>query len=311
MRPANFDHLAETLRNWGRWGPDDQRGALNHIGPETLKRAAGEVREGKLFNLGLRFDRDGPQLGRGRFNPLVYATDLFTPLNPAVPNVCYSDDVIHMPLQCATQWDALGHVHYDGQLYNGCNARECLTEKGATKMGINHLASPGIVSRGVLLDIARLKGVERLPLDYAITVDDLNACAAKEGVTVQPGDILVLRTGHMQLFTRDQDRAGFMGLQPGLSYACAEWAHDKSLAAVAADNMAVEILHPEVLATEAPLPFHMLALRDMGMPLGEMFNTEALAADCAADGRYSFMLTAPPLEVTNGFGSPVNPLALK
>lgn len=311
MRPANFDQLAERLRNWGRWGEADQRGALNHIGPETLKNAAAEVRDGKLFNLGLKFDRNGPQLGRGRFNPLVYPTDLFTPLSPAAPNVCFADDVIHMPLQCATQWDALAHVHYDGQLYGGHAAHACLTQKGALKMGIDHLAAPGIVSRGLLLDIARLKGVERLAQDYAITVDDLNAACEAEGVTAQVGDILVIRTGHISLFTANQDRAGFMGLQPGLSYACAEWAHDKSLAAVAADNMAVEILHPEIFATEAPLPFHMLALRDMGMPLGEMFNTEALAADCAADGRYAFMLTAPPLEVTGGFGSPVNPLALK
>ena len=85
-----------------------------------------------------------------------------------------------------------------------------------------------------------------------------------------------------------------MGLQPGLSYTCAEWAHDKSLAAVAADNMAVEILHPEGLGSDMPLAFHMLALRDMGMPLGEMFNLDALAADCAEDGRYAFMLSAPP-----------------
>jgi kynurenine formamidase len=290
MRPVNFDHLAEQLRNWGRWGEADQRGTLNHIGAETLKNAAAEVRAGKLFNLGLRFDRDGPQLGRGRFNPMVYATDLFTPLNPAVPNVCYSDDV---------------------KLYNGCNARECLTEKGALKMGINHLASPGILSRGVLLDIARLKGVERLPTDYAITVDDLNAAVEKQGVTMAAGDILLVRTGHMQRFTQDGDRAGFMGMQPGLSYTCAEWCHDKSLAAVAADNMAVEILHLEGLQSDMPLAFHMLALRDMGMPLGEMFNLEALAADCASDGRYSVMLSAPPLEVTGGFGSPVNPLALK
>ena len=311
MRPANFDKLAEQLRNWGRWGAEDQRGTLNHIGPEALKRAAGEVTAGKLFNLGLKFDRNGPQLGAGRFNPMVYPTDLFTPLNPAVPGVCYSDDVIHMPLQSATQWDALGHVHYDGKLYNGCVARECLTEKGCLKMGINHLAAPGIMSRGVLLDIARMKGVDRLPTDYGITVDDLNQCAEKQGVKVEVGDILLVRTGHMKCFTEDGDRVKFMGMQPGVTYECAEWAHDKSLAAVCADNMAVEILHPEGMTSEMPLAFHMLALRDMGMPLGEMFNLEALAADCAQDGRYTFMLSAPPLEVTNGFGSPVNPLALK
>lgn len=311
MRPTNFDTLAGQLRNWGRWGDADQRGTLNHIGPEALLRGTGEVKDGKLFNLGLNFDKDGPQLGGGRFNPKLYVTDLFTPLNPAVPEVCYSDDVIHMPLQSATQWDALGHVHYDGQVFNGHSARECLTEKGAGKMGIEHLATPGIMSRGVLLDVARLKGVERLPIEYGISVDDLNACCEKQGVHVQPGDIVLVRTGHMQTFTKDGDRTVFMGMQPGVTYPCAEWVHDKSAAAVCADNMAVEILEMAGLTSGMPLPFHMLALRDMGCPLGEMFNLEALAADCAADGRYTFLLAAPPLAVTNGFGSPVNPLALK
>jgi kynurenine formamidase len=312
MKPANFDHLAETLRNWGRWGPEDQRGTLNHIGPETLKAAAETVQSGKLFNLGLNFDKDGPQTGGGgRFNPKIYATDLFTPLNPAHPSARYSDDVVHMPLQAATQWDALGHVHYDGVLYNGCKACDTLSEKGAARLGIEHLATPGIMSRGVLIDVARYKGVERLPTDYAVTVDDLKAACAAQGVTMAVGDIILVRTGHIQVFTRDRDRAGFMGLQPGLSHHCAEWVHEKSLAAVCADNMAVEILHPEGMTSEMPLAFHMLCLRDMGCPLGEMFNLEALAADCAADGRYTFLLSAPPLAVTNGFGSPVNPMALK
>lgn len=312
MKPHNFDHLAEKVRNWGRWGAEDQRGALNHIGPETLKDAVATVRSGKLFNLGLNFDKNGPQPGTGgRFNPKVYVTDLFTPLNPAYPDVVYSDDVVHMPLQAATQWDAFGHVHYDGQLYNGCNARETLTEKGAAKMGIEHLATPGIMSRGVLIDIARHKGVERLPIDYAISPDDLTAACAATGVTVKTGDIILVRTGHMQVFTHDQNRGGFMGLQPGVSHHCAEWVYDHSLAAVCADNMAVEILSPEGMGSAVPLAFHMLCLRDMGCPLGEMFNLDALAADCAEDGRYTFLLAAPPLAVTNGFGSPVNPLALK
>jgi kynurenine formamidase len=312
MKPANFDHLAETLRNWGRWGPEDQRGTLNHIGPETLKAAAATVQSGKLFNLGLNFDKNGPQTGGGgRFNPKLYPIELFTPLNPAHPNARYSDDVIHMPLQSATQWDALSHVHYDGVLYNGCKACDTLSEKGAARLGIEHLASPGIMSRGVLIDMARFKRVERLPIDYAITVDDLNGACAAQGVEMAVGDIILVRTGHMRTFTVDQDRVAFMGMQPGLSHHCAEWVHDKSLAAVCADNMAVEILHPEGLTSEMPLALHMLCLRDMGCPLGEMFNLEALAADCAEDGRYVFLLSAPPLAVTNGFGSPVNPLALK
>ena len=311
MRPANFDHLAEKLRNWGRWGPEDQRGALNHIGPETLKNAAAQVQSGKLFSLGLNFDKDGPQLGQGRFNPKLYPTDLFTPLNPAVPNVVYSDDVIHMPLQAATQWDALAHVHYDGVLYNNCKACDTLSEKGASRLGVENMAQPGIMSRGVLLDICKLKNVARLPTDYAITPDDLRAACEAEGVTMQTGDIVLIKTGHLQTFTVDKDRQKFNGLQPGVNQYCAEWAHDHSLAAFCADNLAVEVFSTEMLSSEMPLPFHMLALRDMGMPLGEMFNLDALAADCAADGRYTFLLAAPPIAFTNAVGSPVNPLALK
>ncbi len=311
MRPANFDYLAETVRNWGRWGAEDQRGTLNHIGPETLKAATETVLSGKLFSLGLNFDKDGPQLGPGRFNPKLYPTEIMTPVNPAYPNVTFSDDVVHMPLQAATQWDALAHVHYDGALYNGCKTCDTLSVKGASRLGIEHLAQPGIMSRGILLDIARLKNVERLPIDYAISVDDLNAACAAQGVEPQTGDIVLIRTGHMRCFTVDQDRPAYNGLQPGVAHHCAEWAHDHSLAAFCADNIAVEVITAEVMSAEIPMAFHMLALRDMGMPLGEMFNLEALAADCAADGRYAFLLAAPPIAFTNGFGSPVNPMALK
>jgi kynurenine formamidase len=311
MKRADFDLVAERLRNWGRWGAEDQRGTLNHIGPETLRNAAATVQSGKLFNLGLNFDKDGPQLGMKRFNPKLYPTDLFTPLNPDRPNVVYSDDVIHMPLQAATQWDALAHVHYDGVLYNNCKACDTLSEKGAARLGIENLATPGIMSRGVLLDILRLKRTERLPDDYAITVDDLRAACEAQGVSMATGDIVLVRTGHIQRFTIEKDRAAFNGAQPGLDPSCAEWVHEHSLAAVCADNLGVEILGPQIMRSEVPLAFHMYCLRDMGCPLGEMFNLDALAADCADDGRYTFLLSAPPIPFTNAVGSPVNPLALK
>jgi kynurenine formamidase len=311
MKPTNFDHLAETVRNWGRWGDQDQRGTLNHIGPETLKSAAEAVQSGKLFSLGLNFDKNGPQVGPERFNPMLFMTHLFTPVNPAFPSARHTDDVITMPSQSSTQWDALGHVHYDGLLYNGCKACDTLSPKGAARLGIENLAQPGIMSRGVLLDIARLKKVERLPIDYAISVDDLNEACATQGVKLQRGDIVLIRTGHIQYFTVDKDRATFNGWQSGITHHCAEWAYEHSLAAFCADNLAVEVITPEVMQMEIPMAFHMLAIRDMGMPLGEIFNLEALAADCAADGRYQFMLSAPPLAVTNAVGSPVNPLALK
>jgi kynurenine formamidase len=311
MKRHELDVIAERVRNWGRWGEDDQSGTLNNIGPEALLRAAASVSAGRRFSLGLNFDSEGPQLGVRRFNPKLYVTEIATPLNPRHPSAVYSDDVIHMPLQAATQWDALSHVHYDGVLYNGCKACDTLSEKGAARLGVEHLARPGIMSRGVLLDIARLKGAPMLPLDYEIGVDDLNAAAAGQNVTIEPGDIVLIRTGHIRRFTHDRDRALFNGPQPGLGPQCAEWIHDKSLAAIAADNLAVELISVERRRSEAPLPLHMLCLRDMGCPLGEMFDLEALAQDCAADGRYAFLLSAPPLALTHAVGSPVNPLALK
>lgn len=258
MSAIDFDELAQKVRKWGRRGSDDQRGTLNHIGPETLQRAVTNVRSGKLFNLGLNFDRNGPQLGPYRFNPKLYVTELGRPLNPERPDGgCFSDDVVHMPPQAATQWDALGHVHYDGVLYNNCNACDVLSTRGAARNAIQHLAAPGIMSRGMLIDSA------------------------------------------------------FNGLQPGVGTDCAGWLYDHSVAAIAADNVAVEIIPPGMAKSEMPLPFHMLALRDMGCPLGEMFHLEALAQDCAVDGQYTLLLSAPPLAITGAFGSPVNPLALK
>jgi kynurenine formamidase len=305
-----FEDLAERVRNWGRWGAADQRGTINHITPEALKRGAAAVTQGKLFSLGLNFDRNGPQTNERRFNPQLYVTELHRPIDPDRPSACYTDDVISMPLQAATQWDALGHVHYDGELYNGCKACDVLTPAGTRHGGVEHLAQPGIMSRGVLLDIARLNGVDRLPLDHAVTVDELNAACARQGIDPAPGDIVLVRTGHITRFTRDRDRPAFHGPQPGVASPVAEWLHDRSVAAICADNPAVEQV-PLGGWPDMPLPFHMLAIRDMGMPLGEMFDLEALAQDCAADGRYEFLLSAPPLAVTGAVGSPVNPLALK
>jgi len=306
-----LDEIAARVRNWGRWGTDDQRGTLNHIDPAVLMRAAAEVTSGKLFNLGLNFDANGPQMEKRRFNPKLYVTDRASEMSPNAPGMVFSDDVIHMPLQAATQWDALAHVHYDGVLYNGCKACDTLSDKGAARLGIENLAQPGIMSRGVLLDIARLKGMDLLPVGYEITTDDLTAACKAQDVAIEAGDILMVRTGHIRRFTIDGDRAAFNGIQPGLSARCADWIHEKSLAAICADNLAVEVLNASMGNLDTALPLHMLCLRDMGCPLGEMFNMEALAQDCAADGRYTVLIAAPPLAVTHGVGSPVNPLVLK
>jgi len=300
--------LAEKVTNWGRWGADDERGTINFITPDVVRRAAACVRRGEVFSLGLTFGAEGPQIGQGgRVNPLhiMTATEARLGADPDAPR--YSDDVVVMPLQCATQWDSLAHVFYGGQLYNGFPA-STLTAAGASRNGIDKQGA-GIVSRGVLLDVARVRGVARLAPGTAITPDDLEAAERAQGIRAERGDVLLVRTGHITVFTKDGNREGYMRQAPGLGVACAEWLHRREVAAVACDNNAVEVLPFE--DPTLPLPLHQLCLRDMGLTLGEMFDLEALAADCAADGTWECLFTAPPLKVTGAVGSPLNPLAVK
>ena len=300
--------LAKQVSNWGRWGADDERGTVNLITPAVIKKGAACVRRGVVFSLGLPLGAEGPQFGQnGRVNPMHVMTSVNGALSADPNGPRFADDMIVMGLQVATQWDSLAHVHYAGAMYNG-HPPHAVTPAGAAKNGIDKMAN-GIVSRGVLLDVARLKGVERLAPGTAITPDDLEAAEQRQGVRVESGDVLLVRTGHMRAFTIEGDRVLFMKQMPGLGAACAVWLHAREVAAVATDTNMVEVYPPENPAVFFPL--HMLCLRDMGLTLGEMFDLEALADDCAADGQSTFFFTAPPLRVTGGVGSPLNPLAVK
>jgi kynurenine formamidase len=305
-----FHALARKVSNWGRWGADDERGTVNFITPEVVRRAAGCVRRGAVFSLGLQFDARGPQIGSGgRVNPihLMSATDGGLPGKADPDGFRYADDFITMPLQCATQWDSLAHVHYGGKLYNGFPA-STITAAGAARNSIDKLGS-GIVSRGVLLDIARLRRVERLAAGQVITPADLDAAERAAGVRVERGDVLLIRTGYLSVFRHDGDKQSYMTKEPGLGVACVEWLHAREVAAVACDTMGVEVMPGENPADV--LPVHMLCIRDMGLTLGEMFDLDELAADCATDGVCEVLFTAPPLKVTGAVGSPLNPLAVK
>ena len=300
--------LAKKVSNWGRWGDDDERGTLNFVSAEVVRRGAACVRRGEVFSLGLSFGAEGPQIGQGgRVNPL----HLMSAINGAIPgypgDFRFADDVIIMGLQCATQWDSLAHVHYDGRLYNGFPI-ETTTASGASRNGIDKIGN-GVVSRGVLLDLARTRGVERLAPGTAVSPADLEAAEKAEGIRVERGDVLLVRTGHLGAYKVDGDRVAYMRMMPGLGLACAEWLHAREVAAVATDTNAVEVIPFE--DPKLPLPFHMVAIRDMGLLLGEMFDLDELAADCARDGVWEFLFSAPPLKVTGGIGSPLNPLGVK
>ncbi len=315
MSQETLRKLALQVRNWGRWGPDDEIGTLNYITPDAIARASRLVTAGKVFALGIPLDRNGPQSGtRQRFNPIhaMFRDGGDQPKTPAEVETMQgyggSDDWIVMPLQCATQWDSLAHIFYEGKMYNGYDAT-LVTSSGAAKNSIDKTKDK-IVGRGVLLDVARHKGVRALEPGYAITVDDLEATAAAARVQVERGDILLVRTGHMTRYLDKNDWRHYdLDPFPGLSLYTLPWIHARQIAAVASDNYAVEVRPSELSAFRNP--FHVCAIANMGLTLGEIFFLEDLAADCAADGRYAFLLVAPPLPVTRAVGTPINPYALK
>jgi hypothetical protein len=167
---------AARCSNWGKWGPDDERGTLNYITPELIVRAAALARRGVVFSLALPFNAKGPQINQPRrFNPIhrmmLTGPDCTTGALKFPGGVGFADDMITMPLQCGTQWDALSHCFTDGRMYNGYDAN-LVASNGAKRNGIEKIAR-GVVARGVLLDLPRVKGVPWLEPGYAITVDDL------------------------------------------------------------------------------------------------------------------------------------------
>ena len=307
--------LALQVRNWGRWGPDDELGTLNYITPDTIAAACRLATGGKVFALGIPLQREGPQSGtRQRFNPIhaMFRDGGDRPRTPAdvaeMQGYGGSDDWIVMPLQSVTQWDSLAHIFYDGKMWNGYSA-DLVTSTGAAKNSIDKTRDK-LVGRGVLLDVARHKGVRALEPGYAITVADLEATAAAAGVDVRRGDLLLIRTGHMSRYLDRGDWRHFdLDPFPGVSVYAAPWLHARQIAAVARDNYAVEVRPSEIPGFRNP--FHVCAIPNMGLTLGEIFHLEDLAADCAADGRYEFLLVAPPLPVTRGVGTPINPYAIK
>ncbi|MEZ7975636.1 MAG: cyclase family protein [Pontimonas sp.] len=303
----NFRDIALRISNWGRWGATDQRGTLNLIGAEQIAYAASLARSGKIFSLGIPFDSNGPQDGKIRQNPVRHMSETGHGSSKYPGAFRYADDYVFMALQAASQWDSLAHVHYDGKLYNGFDASE-VSVRGAAVLDITNF-NPGVAGRGVLLDVAKHRGVDYLPRGTPISPDDLNEVAAAQGTEFRSGDILLIRTGWRRKFLETGSPAEFKDGEPGLSVACAEWCHDRDIAAVAADNYAVEVVPGEY--QDEYLPFHMLAIRDMGMPLAEILDFELLAEDCAGDGIYEFLFVAPPILFTGGVGSPINPLALK
>lgn len=306
--------LCEKYRNWGKWGPDDQAGTLNYVTAEKVVQAAKLVRKGTVFSLAIPFDQQGPQTGGlRRFNPMIFMTrdgrnTLAGPLAGAPRNFGNADDMFMMPTHGATHWDALGHVFWDGKMWNGYSAAH-VTSFGAERGGIENFKDK-IVTRGVLLDVARVKGVEWLQPGYAITEQDLDEAARAHGLTIETGDIVIFRTGHITMCRKQGSWGSYAaGDAPGLSLWTVDWLQRHEVAGIASDTWGVEVRPNEIKWVNQP--WHKVVIPNMGLLMGEIFDLDVLAADCAEDGRYEFQLVAPVLPLTGAVGSPVNPIAIK
>lgn len=296
---------------WGVFGDEDEVGTINLLSPERVKAAAGSIRSGKVFALNLPINiPDPPLFTRGKHTHVV----------KIFPNADYvlDDYLDNFYPQASSQWDALCHVKHPIEgAYNGIPDHQ-ITGRGGTRLGIDNLARRGIAGRGVLADIGRYYDRVGKTIDYtqaqSIPLEDLEATLAAEKVKLQAGDILLIRIGWTQFYlsASDELKAELANetVVPGIEGTgrVARWLWNNHVAAVASDSPALEAL-PKAPGDPEFLHFHMLSF--FGMPIGEMWNLEGLAEDCAADGRYDFFLTSAPLNVPGGVGSPPNALAIK
>ena len=308
---AVFTEVAARVRNWGRWGSDDEIGTLNLIDDAARRRAAASVVSGQAIALGLPLsEADGIQLGfvEGRVNPTrttIHANKLEGP-DPEF--IAFSEDVFSMATQAATHWDALAHCSHAGQLYNGYPASTITAEGGAAHCGIDRAGA--VVSRGVLLDVARALGREVLEPGYPIAPADLDAACEHARVDLQPGDITLVRTGQMVHLQRERrDLIAYTWPSPGLTIETAQWFHAHDVAAVATDTFVFEVFPCQY--EDAYLPVHVLHLVEMGLTQGQNWVLDPLSDACAEDGRFTFLLDATPLPLVAGLGSPLHPVALR
>ncbi len=296
--------------SWGVFGDQDQVGTLNFITAEHVLAAARLVRKGRIFSLNLPLDLPNPPLyGRQPYRHTMLV------LGGGRARDDYLDNFY---LQASSQWDALSHIcHLRYGFYNGVRPEEVTGQVGG-KLGIEHWAARGIAGRAVLIDVARYLEAQGQTLDpkqrFAIDPTLLEAVLQAQRVTLQGGDILLVRTGWLAHYLQASPaerrtynpEKGCPGLTAVEEMAAYLWDH--RVAAVAADNPAVEAM-PASRETGGFLHTRLIAL--LGMALGEMWYLEDLAADCAADGVYECFLTSVPLHLRGGVGSPPNALALK
>lgn len=287
---------SEAERCPSKWGAGDERGAGNHMGPETVLRATRLIRQGKTVELG-QVLHGGMPLGARHFE--VYPKP--TLMNPQSNRRGSNEELVVAEIgQVGTQFDGFAHQTVGNMLYNCIPLDETLTRDGFTKLGVQNVGT--LMTRGVLLDIAKLKGVEILPSNYEITVADLQQALSRANLTLQPGDAVIINTGWGRHWTRDPQR--YLGDAPGIGVAAAEWLVTQDPMLLGSDNQPVEIQpNPD---PQLSLPIHQMMLAVKGIHLLERMNLEELAAS----GVNEFALVVQPLKIQGATGSTVAPTAI-
>jgi kynurenine formamidase len=305
---AEFDAIFESVKNWGRWGPDDQLGTLNYITPAMVREAAGLVLSGRKVSMEIPINKIA---GPDNPNPANHFVSQAHDIDIGSSGLRFGLDYLGMACHgdCHTHVDALCHVSYKGQVYGGRPAEEVLTSKGATTLDIANYGN-GLIGRGVLLDIPRFRAVKWLEPGEAVTRAELEACEAAEGVHVGEGDIFVFRTGHhrrrLELGAWDNGYPPGEG-KAGLHVDTVAWMHERRIAAFLPDGDGEAV--PSTV--EGMLyPIHPLQIAAMGMLASDSLQFEDLAKACEEEGRFEFMVVGLPLRLPGGTGSPWNPVAI-
>ena len=319
MNRPELDALSRLLNgcptNWGRFGPDDEVGALNYLDADEVRAGLATVTDGRVFTLGAPLATPaGDPVFPGRSAPrhLMVADKAGFRAGhwqPLPGGLEFADDYVTGFVQASTHCDALGHMWYGDTLWNGYHA-DC-TNGGMRKAGIEPISRHGIVGRCVLLDLARYRGKETLERAEVFDHDDLVACAASQGVEISSRSVLLLRTGWLAALMDGRETIGGNYWEPGLTFSpeLVGWFDRMQIPCLVTDTLANESTYEP--NTGVMLPLHGALMRNLGVVFTEVAWLDDLATDCSADGQYEAFFCASPIKVAGGTGGSVNPVVIK
>lgn len=300
--PISYTQTQQDGNKWypSEWGPQDQRGAVNRITPAKVLETLRIPKEGKVYQLGKVYEQDMPLFGTRHYSLRIPQT--FGPIPQTTNNIRWHEEIVSGELgQIGTQFDGLGHVGIGDLFYNGFDRREFAKSEGLDKLGIENVGV--FVTRGVLIDVAGYKGVERLDKGQEISDDDLKKALTKQKISIRPGDVVITHTGWGSLWKKDN--ALYNSGQPGIGLAAGKYLVEQKIAMIGSDTWGVEVVpNPD---SKLAFPVHQLLLTKNGIYIIENLLTE----DLAKDKVYEFAFIFAPLRLKGATGSPGNPIAIK